>query len=111
MSDLRPAARTRRGKRRRAAEPLAPHVPAGLLAAALRAQSEGVFIAERGAGARGVKIIFANESFCAITGYSLSELVGRRHGSSLRHASQWTHKASRRVGTGHKRLSLGTSLA
>ncbi len=54
--------------------------PATLLAAALRAQAEGVFIAERRATAAGLKIIFANDQFCAITGYANSELAGRAHG-------------------------------
>ena len=54
--------------------------PAALLAAALRAQSEGVFIAERKCGARGLKILFANESFCVMTGHGAAELVNRAHG-------------------------------
>jgi two-component system cell cycle sensor histidine kinase/response regulator CckA len=54
-----------------------PKVPATLLAAALRAQSEGVFIAER--RGRGLRIIFANESFCAMTGFAAAQLVGRPH--------------------------------
>ena len=56
-------------------------MPLALLAAALRAQSEGVFIAERGASARGLKILFVNDSFCAMTGHSAAELIGRPHGS------------------------------
>jgi PAS domain S-box-containing protein len=55
-------------------------VPASLLAAALRAQSEGVFIAERGRSSRGMKIVFANASFGLMTGYSAGELVGQFHG-------------------------------
>jgi two-component system, cell cycle sensor histidine kinase and response regulator CckA len=55
-------------------------VPAALLAAALRAQSEGVFIAERRARARGLRMVFVNDSFCAMTGYCAAELVGRPHG-------------------------------
>jgi len=54
--------------------------PVALLAGALRAQSEGVFIAERRCRARGLKIVFANDSFCAMTGHSALELVGRAHG-------------------------------
>lgn len=54
--------------------------PVALLAAALRAQSEGVFIAERKCGANGLKIVFANDSFCAMTGYASSELVNHSHG-------------------------------
>lgn len=51
-----------------------------LLAAALRAQTEGVFVAQARSGARGVRILFANASFCTITGYPAAELVGRSHG-------------------------------
>jgi two-component system, cell cycle sensor histidine kinase and response regulator CckA len=58
----------------------APRVPAALLAAALRAQSEGVFIAERGTAKQGLKIVFANDSFCAMTGHSAAQLVGQLHG-------------------------------
>jgi PAS domain S-box-containing protein len=54
-------------------------VPATLLAAALRAQSEGVFIAERRPRAAGLRIIFANDSFCAMTGYTAAQLVGRAY--------------------------------
>jgi PAS domain S-box-containing protein len=52
-----------------------------MLAAALRALSEGVFIAERRCGPRGLKIVFANEAFCAMTGRTLAELIGRPHGT------------------------------
>jgi two-component system cell cycle sensor histidine kinase/response regulator CckA len=48
-----------------------------LLARGLRAQSEGVFIAERRPGRQGLRIIFANDAFCAMTGYSPTKLVGR----------------------------------
>jgi two-component system cell cycle sensor histidine kinase/response regulator CckA len=58
----------------------APPLPAALLAAALRAQDQGVFIARRGAAAGGLEIIFANEVFCAMTGYPAGGLRGRRHG-------------------------------
>ena len=57
-----------------------PRVPAALLAAALRAQSEGVFVAERGTGRRGLKILFVNGSFCAMTGHAADELIGQPHG-------------------------------
>ncbi|HEY1109613.1 MAG TPA: ATP-binding protein [Opitutaceae bacterium] len=60
--------------------PAARAVPASLLGLALRAQSQGVFIAERGRGKRGLKIVFANDSFCAMAGYSARELVGQPHG-------------------------------
>ena len=55
-------------------------VPAALLAAALRAQSEGVFIAERSSSRHGMRIVFVNASFCAMTGHSAAELVGEPHG-------------------------------
>ncbi len=64
----------------------APAIPAALLANALRAQSEGVFIAERRRGARELRIVFANESFCAMTGYSAAQLVGQSH--ALLHAER-----------------------
>ncbi len=50
-----------------------------LLASALRAQSAGVFIAERRAGSAGLRIVFANDSFCAMTGHSATELVGQEY--------------------------------
>jgi PAS domain S-box-containing protein len=55
-------------------------VQSTLLAAALRAQSEGVFIGGSTSGARGVKILFVNDSFCAMTGRGATELVGHSHG-------------------------------
>jgi two-component system, cell cycle sensor histidine kinase and response regulator CckA len=55
-------------------------VPTALLAAALRAQSEGVFIAARACGPKGVRILFANDSFCAMTGRPSDQLVGQPHG-------------------------------
>ncbi len=51
-------------------------VSVALLAAALRAQSAGVFIAERRAGSCSLRITFANDSFCALTGHSTEKLVG-----------------------------------
>ncbi len=56
-------------------------MPASLFAAALRAQSEGVVIAERGTGRRGLEILFVNESFCKMTGRAVDDLVGSPHGS------------------------------
>lgn len=53
---------------------------ASLLASALRAQGEGVLIAGRRTGPRGLRILFANETLCAMIGRSASELVGRSHG-------------------------------
>ncbi|HEY0947052.1 MAG TPA: ATP-binding protein [Opitutaceae bacterium] len=52
---------------------------AGLLAAALRDLSEGVFIAERRLGRDGLRIVWVNEAFCAATGYAAGELIGRGH--------------------------------
>lgn len=52
-----------------------------LLAAALRAQADGVFIAEAQPSARGLRILFANDSFCAMTGRTARELVGTLHGT------------------------------
>ncbi|MBC7367599.1 MAG: PAS domain S-box protein [Undibacterium sp.] len=60
--------------------------PLGLLAAALRAQSEGVFIAEIACAAEGLQIIFVNDSLCAITGYGSPQLIGHAHG--LLHADR-----------------------
>ncbi|MBL9202969.1 MAG: PAS domain-containing protein, partial [Opitutaceae bacterium] len=47
-------------------------IPAALLAAALRAQSEGVSIADRT-----LRIVFANDSLAALTGCAPAELAGR----------------------------------
>ena len=62
-------------------KPELDRVPAALLAAALRSQSEGVFVAERGRSQHGLRIVFVNASFCEITGYAERDLVGRPHGS------------------------------
>jgi two-component system, cell cycle sensor histidine kinase and response regulator CckA len=70
----------RKSVRPRRREPAEKQVPPTLLAAALRAQSEGVFIAGRAGDPRGLKILFANESFCAMTGRSPADLIGRPHG-------------------------------
>ena len=72
---------------------------ATLLAAALRAQSEGVFIAGRRCGPRGLKIHFANDSLCAMTGHDAAHLVGRPHGvlhverTDVERLRQWLPKA------------------
>jgi two-component system, cell cycle sensor histidine kinase and response regulator CckA len=57
----------------------ARRVPAALLADALRAQSEGVFIAERTKRPGTLKIIFVNESFCTMIGREAADLVGLAH--------------------------------
>ncbi len=57
-----------------------PSLPAAVLAAALWALDQGVFIARRGGSAAGLEILFANKVFGAITGHAAAGLVGRRHG-------------------------------
>lgn len=52
-------------------------VSVALQAAALRAQTAGVFIAQRRTRSTELKIVFANDSFCAMTGHTSAELVGR----------------------------------
>ena len=53
---------------------------APLLAAAVHAQSEGVVITARRWTRNGLRIIFANESLCAMTGYTGAELQARGQG-------------------------------
>ena len=53
---------------------------APLLAAAVHAQSEGVVIAARRWTRKGLRIIFANESICAMTGYTSAELSEQGQG-------------------------------
>ncbi len=60
--------------------------PAPLLAAAVHAQSEGLLITGRRWTRNGLKVIFANESFCAMSGYTVAEL--RRKGQSFLHAEK-----------------------
>src|SRR3569833_2199412 len=51
-------------------------MPPALLAAAFRSHSAGVFIAER--TRRGeLKVVFANDSFCALTGHATRDLLDR----------------------------------
>lgn len=57
--------------------------PAPLLAAAIHAQSEGLLIMGRRWTQNGLKVIFANESFCAMTGFTFAEL--RRRGQAFLH--------------------------
>jgi len=54
--------------------------PPGLLASALTALGEGVFIAERKLGKDGLRIVFANDTLCKIFGYKSAEVIGRNHG-------------------------------
>jgi len=51
-------------------------ISVALLAAALRAQSAGVFIAKRDR-AGGLTIVFANDSFCTLTGHTPHDLLNR----------------------------------
>jgi PAS domain S-box-containing protein len=97
-----------------------PAVPAALLAAALRAQSEGVFIAERRIGPHGLKILFANDSFCALTGRPAAKLVGRAHGElheepmDAVQLGRWLKKAQPGLalaGEGFLRRADGTTVA
>ncbi|HEY9154884.1 MAG TPA: ATP-binding protein [Opitutaceae bacterium] len=60
--------------------------PAPLLAAAVHAQSEGLLILGRRWTQTGLKVIFANESFCAMTGFTVAEL--RRRGAGMLHADK-----------------------
>jgi len=60
--------------------------PAPLLAAAVHAQSEGLLILGRRWTQTGLKVIFANESFCAMTGFTVAEL--RRRGAAMLHAEK-----------------------
>ncbi len=57
----------------RAAKKKSPRktIPAALLAAALRAQSEGVFIADRS-----LRLVFANDSLAALIGCAAADLAG-----------------------------------
>jgi len=92
-------------------------MPPALLAAALRAQSEGVFIADRRPGPNGLKILFVNDSFCAMTGHNASELVGRPHGmlhderTDVERLRRWIPKAQPGqplVGEGFLRCANGS---
>jgi two-component system, cell cycle sensor histidine kinase and response regulator CckA len=69
-------ARARSTKRRERPAAATPE----LLAAALRAQSVGVFLARGRVTAKGLAILFVNESFCAMTGLPEREILGKAHG-------------------------------
>jgi len=60
--------------------------PAPLLAAAVHAQSEGVVIAARRWTSKGLRIIFANDSMCSMTGYTGAEL--RVYGQGILHEAK-----------------------
>ncbi len=51
-----------------------------MLAAAFRAQSEGVFIAKADSNSGSLQIVFVNDSLSAITGYGAQLLIGQTHG-------------------------------
>lgn len=50
--------------------------PAALLAAALRAHGEGVLVCRHAPGRGGCALVFANDQFCTMTGYTPAELAG-----------------------------------
>ncbi|MEO7598943.1 MAG: PAS domain S-box protein, partial [Opitutus sp.] len=81
-----------------------PQVTPELLAAALRAEADGVLIADAKASPKGFEIVFANESLCAMTGRSASQLVGMYHGelheetADVEKAAEW-RKRGRAGGT------------
>jgi two-component system, cell cycle sensor histidine kinase and response regulator CckA len=72
-----------------------PGVSVALLAAAFRAQSEGVFISGAKLGSEGLEIVFVNDSLCAITGHSPRQLIGASHGmlhvepTALEQVARW----------------------
>jgi PAS domain S-box-containing protein len=109
-----------RGGGRTAARRATRAAPVALLAAALRAQSEGVFIAERKCGPLGLKIVFANDSFCAMTGYGAAQLVDREHGflhiervdiERLRHWLPKTQPGQPLVGEGYLVRADGSTIS
>jgi PAS domain S-box-containing protein len=79
--------------------PAASTMPATLLAEALRAQDQGVFVARRGTAEDGLEILFANDVFCTMTGHPATGLEGRRHGflhgekSDVEKVVQWQSTA------------------
>ncbi len=107
------------GKVRRAATAARAVAPA-LLAAALRAQSEGVFIADRRLGPKGLRILFVNDAFCALTGLPAGQLIGRSHGelhdgpADVAQLRRWLEKARPGrsfAGEGFLRRADGTTTA
>jgi PAS domain S-box len=65
----------------RAAQRKPRGISRSLLAEAFRAQADGVFIADAKPTPRGLRILFANASFCAMTGRTARELTGTPHGA------------------------------
>jgi len=69
--------------RKSAVGPLKPKanakLPPTLLADVLRALPEGVFVAQARWRRQGLHVVFANERFCAMTGFSEDELCTRTH--------------------------------
>ena len=63
-------------KKRRRSAPVLAGAPASLLAAALRAQGEGVLICRHTPRRGTCELVFANDQFCAMTGYTPAELAG-----------------------------------
>ncbi|MBL9206660.1 MAG: PAS domain S-box protein [Opitutaceae bacterium] len=72
-----PAVKAKR--RRLPAQPVETSVTSDLLAQTLRMLPEGVFVAEPRWQKRGLRILFANEQFCQMTGYSENELCAGTH--------------------------------
>ena len=56
-------------------------ISATLLAAAVRAQGDGVVVAKLGASPLNLKITFSNEPFCAMIGHSFAELASHPLGA------------------------------
>ena len=79
---------------------------APLLAAAVHAQSEGVVIAARRWTSNGLRIIFANDSLCAMTGYTGAEL--RQHGQGILHENK---KDLTQLHTWQTKLAPGSTLS
>src|ERR1019366_10796376 len=82
--------------------------------------SEGVFIATRRTGPNGLKILFANDSFCAMTGHPAAELIGRPHGvlhderTDVERLKRWLPEAlpgQPLVGEGFLRRADGTNIS
>ena len=79
---------------------------APLLAAAVHAQSEGVLIAARRWTKKGLRILFANESFCAMTGFTGAEL--RELGQGFLHVNR---KDLQQLHRWQSKLRPGTTLS